>query len=131
MSDLTHFERAVMQRLLDGEDEGLSILREQLEIIVVTKREMTGTGFYTTFSVTDGTRRLPGNLSIKFGDVIAKMPGLNWGAGFLLYVEDGALHMLEGYAYDESWPQQISAFELSYTTGHQRDLEGLQEILHG
>lgn len=131
MSDLTHLERAVLQRLLDGEDEFLSILREQLQITTVTKREMTGVGFYTTFSVPDGFRRLPGKLSFKLGDVIAKMSGLNLGAGFLLYVQDGALHMLEGYTYDESWPEQISTFELSYTSGHQRNVDNLYKILHG
>jgi hypothetical protein len=131
MNDLTHFERAVMQRLLDGEDEFLSILREQLQKTVVAKREMTGVGFYTTFLVSDEARRLPGNQSFKFGDVIAKMPGLNSGAGFLLYVQDGALHMLEGYTYDEPWPEPISAFELSYTKGHQRDVNNLYKMLHG
>jgi len=120
-----------MQKLLDGEDEVLSILREQAKAIAVTEREMTGVGFYTTFFIPNGARHLPNNPSFKFGDVTAKTLGLNYGAGFLLYVQDGALHILEGYIYDESWPEEISVFELSYTTGHHRDMEGLYEILHG
>jgi hypothetical protein len=131
MSDLTQFERAVMHKLLDGEDEGLSILREQFEVVAVIKREMTGVGFYMTFSVPEGARHLRGKPSFKFGDVSANVAGLEWGAGFLLYVQDGALHMLEGYAYDESWPQQISVFDLSYTTGNRRDIEGLHRIFRG
>lgn len=131
MNNLTPFEQAVMQKLLDGEDEILLILREQLKKTIVTKREMTGVGFYTTFFVSDGVQLLLDNSSFKFGDVVAKMPELNFGTGFLLYVLDGALHMLEGYTYDETWPHQISDFELSYTTGHQRDLNSLHKILLG
>jgi hypothetical protein len=39
--------------------------------------------------------------------------------------------MLEGYTYDEPWPQEISEFELTYRGGEQRDLEALRKILHG
>lgn len=122
MNELTLFERAVVEKLLDGEGEILSTLREQVSVIAVTKRQMTGVGFYTTFSVPDGARRLPGNPSFKFGDVTAKILGLNYGAGFLLYVQDGALHMLEGYSYDESWPEGEGTFELSYVTGLRSDI---------
>jgi hypothetical protein len=118
-----------MQKLLDGDNAIFSILREQLEAIIVTKREMTGVGFYTTFAVSQGARRVPGNRSFKFGDVTAELPGLKFGAGFLLYVKDGALHMLEGYSYDEKWPQETSDFALSYTKGLRRDPEVLQKIL--
>jgi hypothetical protein len=122
MSELTSFELAVVQKLLDGEGEVLSTLREQVKGITVTKREMTGVGFYTTFSVSDGARRLPDNASFKFGDVTAKILGLNHGAGFLLYVQDGALHMLEAYTYDESWPEREVTFELSYVATLRSDI---------
>lgn len=129
MTALTNFERAVMEKLLEGEDEVLSILREQLEVIVVDKRELTGVGFYTTFSVPENARCLRARPSFKFGDVIAKIPELNHGAGFLLYVEGGALHMLEGYTYDEPWPQLVHSFGLSYVSGGQRDMKALRDIL--
>jgi len=130
MNDLTTLERKVMQALLDGEDDILSILREQLEATVVVKRKMTGVGFFTTFAVSDDVRRAD-DRSFKLDDVIASISGLAHGAGFLLYVEHGALHMLEGYTYDEPWPKEISEFELTYTAGEQRDLEALRKILHG
>ena len=120
-----------MEKLLDGEDEVLSVLRQQLKGAAVSAREMTGVGFYTTFSVPDEVSRVPGNVSFKFGDVIANIRGLKLGAGFLLYVREGALHMLEGYTYDEPWPQRISSFELSYTRSNRRDLENIRNILHG
>jgi len=130
MNDLTTLERKVMQALLDGDDDILSLLRKQVETVIVVKREMTGVGFFTTFVVPDGIPRAD-DQSLKFGDVIANISGLAHGAGFLLYVEHGALHMLEGYTYDEPWPKEISEFELTYTAGEQRDLEALRKILHG
>jgi len=130
MKDLTNLERKVMQALLDGEDDILSILREQLGATVVVKRKMTGVGFFTTFAVSDDVRRAD-DRSFKFDDVIASISGLAHGAGFLLYVEHGLLHMLEGYTYDEPWPQEISEFELTYRGGDQRDMEALRKILQG
>lgn len=119
-----------MQKLLEGEDEILSILRQQLETVSVTKREMTGAGFYVTFSVSSAARRIPDKQSFKFGDVMAEFPGVNHGAGFLVYVQDGFLDMLEGYAYNEPWPREVSNFKLSFTGGDRRDLQALRKILH-
>jgi hypothetical protein len=61
--------------------------------------------------------------------VIAKFSGLSSGAGFLLYVQDGVLHMLEGYTYDEPWPQEPLSFELSYASGGQRDAKVSERIV--
>jgi hypothetical protein len=36
------------------------------------------------------------------------------GAGFLLYVDGGLLSMLEGYSYEEPWPDEIREFSVSY-----------------
>jgi hypothetical protein len=130
MKNLTTLEQKVMQALLDGDDDVLSILREQLKATVVFKREMTGMGFYTTFEVSANVPHV-GDRSFKFGDVVANIPGLNHGAGFLLYIKSGELHMLEGYSYDEPWPQETSEFKLNYISGCQRDMDALGKILHG
>jgi hypothetical protein len=39
---LTTLEQAVMKALLDGDDDILSLLQEQLKATLVVKREMTG-----------------------------------------------------------------------------------------
>jgi hypothetical protein len=41
--------------------------------------------------------------------------GLKHGVGFLVFVEDGKLRELEGYTYDEPWPDRLDHFELHYT----------------
>jgi hypothetical protein len=131
MSDLTHFERAVMHKLLAGEDEILAILRDQLTLASVNERQMTGAGFFTRFTVPKAARLLPINRPLKIGDVKAKMPELDYGAGFLLYIENGLLHMLEGYSFEEPWPERVSTFELSYVPRSERDMADLRGILRG
>jgi hypothetical protein len=36
--------------------------------------------------------------------------------GFLLYVDRGLLHMLEGYSYEEDWPEEVGDFSISYAS---------------
>jgi hypothetical protein len=99
----------------------LTKLRLQLELCAVEKREATGYGFYTTLALPSSVPRTSG-LDLKFGDVVGSTTGLVNGAGFLLYVKDGVLDMLEGYSYDEPWPSSIASFDLKYTKGDKRDL---------
>ena len=37
------------------------------------------------------------------------------GAGFVLFIRGGRLSMLEGYTYDEPWPDQVRGFSLRYS----------------
>jgi hypothetical protein len=134
MSDLTPFEKTVMRAFLDGAEPVLSILREQFERIDVVKREFTGAGFYTTFTVAAGVLRLPGNRSFNLADVLADISGLKMGASFVLFVRNGLLDMLEGCSYgEESWPPEITTFEVGYLVGNkmtnQRDIEALRKDL--
>lgn len=125
MKKLNNFEMQVMQALLDGENEVLSLLRRQLEKCWVSNREISDVGFFTTFHVTDEIEKLPTNKAFRFGDVHVDIPTLKNGVGFLLYVNQGQLDMLEGYTYDEVWPKEIQKFELSYENGS-RDIEKLK-----
>jgi hypothetical protein len=43
------------------------------------------------------------------------MDGLQHGAGFILTVEGGSLHSLEGYSFEEPWPTEVRTFSLEYT----------------
>jgi len=125
VSELTHLEHAVLRKLLAGEDERLAVLRKQSEMVMAGKREMTGVGFYTTLSLTVFVDRLD-DASFVFGDVVAEIPGLTHGAGFLLYVRNGLLDFLEGFTYgDDAWPEHISTFELYYRSSGHRDLDTL------
>jgi hypothetical protein len=131
MKDLTPLERAVMNKLLEGEDDILAALRRQLDVAKIIKRELTGVGFFLTFAIPDETRRIEGVSEAKLGDVHAEMNNLKNGASFVLYIRNGRLHMLEGYTYDEPWPSEIMGLKLRYNKDGTRDLEKVAALLRG
>ena len=125
---LLPMERAVLAKLLEGDFPLLDMLRLQLENCKVTGREMTGCGFFLNLAVPDDMPRSIG-LDTQFGDVLAVLPGLENGAGFLLYLKDGLLDMLEGYSFDEPWPISTDVFELRYNNVRLREWGDMGAIL--
>jgi hypothetical protein len=122
MEELDNFENAVLTKLLAGNHPLLTALRSQAERARLISRDYTGTGFYCTFAVPSDVPPLTQYLDFQFGDVNAKISGLKHGAGFVVFVRVGRLHTLEGYSYDEPWPEVLGDFELSY----QREPRNLQ-----
>ena len=118
---LEPLEAAVLDKLFDGHHPILVGLRAQLAGSVVTAREYSGVGFFTTFAV-NATARPVSVPSLRFGDVEATIGGLQHGAGFVVFVDDGMLTMLEGYCYDKSWPAEIRELSLRYSDPSRRDL---------
>jgi hypothetical protein len=109
---LTPLEKAVLDMMLEKPNEQIEIIRQQLAHAQVGRREFTGVGFFTRFLVPSDTavrRDLP---DMEIGNIGAEFPGVQHGAGFVLFIRDGVITMLEGYTYDEPWPEQISEFSL-------------------
>lgn len=115
--------------LLRGDNEVLAILRQQLKDIGVSRREMTGVGFFTELVIPPPVPRIPGRPTFKLGDVNGTATNVDHGFGFLLYVKDGALSALEGYTYDEPWPDEYYDLVLTYSTGQGRDLDKLRKTI--
>ena len=114
---LEPLESAVLQKLLDGDHPVLVALRGQLPGLSVKERKQTGTGFFTEFSTAAAASPAPlVSGKLRFGDVQATINGLKHGAGFLLYVDQGLLHFLEGYSYEEPWPEQVCEFVVKYSS---------------
>jgi hypothetical protein len=109
-------ERQVMDCLLRGDHPHLVTLREQLELSKVAARDFTGVGFFTHFAVPTSARRLPFARRVIIDDVHAEVSGLPSGAGFLLFVEQGMLDMLECFIYDDAWPPDAKLIRLYYLT---------------
>lgn len=123
---MNKLEKSVLDKLLFGDIEVLEYLRKQLAYIKCCERQMSGTGFFTEFTISEKKFFIP-NLTFKLGDVYANIDALEFGAGFLLYIENGFLSMLEGYSYAENWPLQIDYFELGYIDG-KRDTDKLNAL---
>lgn len=113
MVGLNDLERAVLHKLLAGDHPVLATLRQQFSQARLAKREYTGVGFYCDFEVDTDALTLPSDFHI--GDVSAEVEGLANGAGFVLFVRGGRISMLEGYTYDEPWPDRIRGFSLEYS----------------
>jgi hypothetical protein len=113
---LEPLEAAVLQKLLSGDHPVLIALRDQMDGLSVRTRKNTGVGFFTELSTAAAARpaSVPSG-KIRFGDVQATVDGLKNGAGFLLLIEQGLLRMLEGYSYDEPWPEMIREFSVKYS----------------
>jgi len=116
MMNLTPLETQLLQMLLHGDSEELIVLREQAALVQVSSREMTGVGFFTNFAVPPDAPHIAGRPTLRFGDVNGTADNVKHGVGFLLHVTDGALSMLEGYTYDEPWPDEIRGLVLTYSS---------------
>jgi hypothetical protein len=113
MPVLNEFEQAVLDKLLAGSHPVLATLRQQLRQARLASRQYNSAGFYCDFEVESDAPMVVGNLHI--GDVQAELEGLAHGAGFVLFIRAGRISMLEGYTYDEPWPEQIRGLSLKYT----------------
>lgn len=128
-SKLNSLERAVLDKLLFGDLPLLAQLRSQLEKCGVEHREFTGYGFYVTLSVPDYVPRVEAT-DFKLGDVFGKAEGTPSEVGFLLYIKDGILDLLEAYSYDEPWSPTATKFKLKYDNGEDRDWKSIEKIVN-
>ena len=116
---LTDFEKAIMDKLLHGFHPFLKNLRTQLAQCHIINREFTGVGFFVDFDV--DAQLSYGDVNLEIGDVDAEVEGVQHGVGFVLFIREGRLSMLEGYTYDEPYPKNISQYTLNYDTKDGRD----------
>ena len=111
--DLAPIEQQALALLLDRDDEGFQVLRQQAEVASVVSREFSGVGFFTELSVPPDAPHLPDGTSIDpITGVGADIAGLQHGAGFVLFLAEGRLEMLEGFTYDEPWPDSYESFSV-------------------
>ena len=113
-SQLLPLEREVLDTMLAGDHPTLVALRAQLALAEVRSRLLTGVGFYTELAIprdAPAVEARDGHFALE-RHVGAEIEGLQRGAGFVLFVEHGFLDTLEGFTYDEPWPDRIGAFRV-------------------
>lgn len=113
MVGLNELEQAVLDKLLAGVHPTLAVLRRQSSRARLARREYTGVGFFCAIEVDACAPLVERDCDI--GDVHAEVKGLARGAGFVLFIRGGRLSVLEGYTYDEPWPDQVEGFSLRYS----------------
>lgn len=120
------FENKLIEMLLDGENEILSMLRKQYEQSKVVSREFSAVGFYITFIVEGRDELCLDGKSFYIGDVYGVVNGIEGAIGFILYIENGYISLLEGYTnIIENWPAN-EEITLTYDSGKTRDIRKLK-----
>ncbi len=111
---MNSLERQVMEFALRGEHPALEVMREQLTTATVSRREYTGVGFFTHFAIADSAQRISSLGRMVVGDVYAEVSDLQYGAGFLVFLERGVLNMLECFIFEDAWPIEARIRRLYY-----------------
>ena len=127
MLDVTRLESEVLQLLLSGDHPTLEILRRQTLSATVLRHVKSSAGFCVYFGHESGSKRVPSPSRFQLCDVVAEIKGLQHGAGFVLFVEDGLISSLEGYSYGETWPENLDHFKLDFISQQREDLSILDE----
>ena len=97
-----------------NEDKSISyLLNKQYENSVMEKLEFTGVGFYAEYRVINQNFKLKDKPNLELGNVQVKLASLKCGIGFVLYIRGGFITMLEGFTYDEPFPEKICGYTLS------------------
>jgi len=98
MTEFTDLEVAALRAIFLETPELAPALERQLEASVVTERENSGGGFFTTVRVADDAPAVNSPSVLGYATQ-ARIGGLEHGFGFVLFIKGGRLHMLEGFAF--------------------------------
>lgn len=106
----SEFERTVIEHILKKE---VPEYIEHLPYLLVDKRENTGAGIYVYFKYSDPPPLFSSENRTIGQSVYAEIEGLEGGVGFMLYIDEGRITMLESFSHgSEAWPTHISRFEI-------------------
>lgn len=101
----------LMPLLLGGDDPTCVLLREQYARATIREVELTGAGFFIAFEVPEEEKRVvPPNFD--GGQVDIQVEGVAHGAGCVLFVRGGVISVLEGFTFDDEWPEHPVVLEL-------------------
>lgn len=106
----SEFERAVIEHIIEKE---VPEYKKHLRYLSVGVRENTGAGAYVYFNYSDTPVLFSSENKTIGQSVYAEIEGLQWGAGFMLYIDNGQITMLESFCHGaESWPTNILKFDI-------------------
>lgn len=112
----TGLANQVITMLLNGNDEVLLMLMEQYKKSVVVSEEYSEVGFYIDYQI-DKELRISDEYhdTFQIGDVDGEVNNIKEAVGFILYVKNSYLTMLEGYTnIIDRWPETDSKIKLKY-----------------
>jgi hypothetical protein len=122
------FEHKLMNMLLAGDDEMLMKLQKQYQSATIVSREISDVGFFTKYAIPQRNDLHIDRKSFAFGDVDGMVDGKEGAVGFVLFVDNGYISVLEGYTcVIDKWPQSYDEIMLVYYSGEERDFTRLKK----
>ena len=99
-------EKEIIETSINTSKENLDrpFLLEQLKNLKVKKRQYTGVGFYTEFTLDNPNKYYIENYNFIIGST-AEVFGIKYGADFVIYIKNGLIDLLEGVTFGEKWPK--------------------------
>lgn len=123
---MEHIELAnqVMEMMLSGEEEILSVLREQYKHASVVSEKHDDAGFFINYRVNKEIKVMDKYKdTFQIGNVDGTVSDLDGAVGFILFIKNGYLTMLERYTNGiDRWPEEDSIIKLKYDM-EQRNVE--------
>lgn len=101
------FEKIIITDIIEQYPEHKQKLQAQFEKSVVQKREVSTYGFSTYYTVTAPEEALGNNENLQLGKSQWKISGLLHGSDYILWIKNGLITCLEGFSYNELWPDEI------------------------
>ncbi|MBQ7010237.1 MAG: helix-turn-helix transcriptional regulator [Clostridia bacterium] len=101
------FEKIIITDIIEQYPEYKQRLRSQLERILLQKREFFTYGFSTYYDVVAVEETLGDDKNLQLGKLQWNINGLNYGVDFILWIKNGFISCLEGFSYNELWPNEI------------------------
>lgn len=117
----------VMNMLLEGNSEELVKLKKQYKKAKL-KEEVSKVGFYINFEINDKTDNID-NKTFQIGDVYGTVNNQFASVGFVLFIKEGQILMLEGYTDGiiNEWPDD-NKIKLTYSNGKKTRENNRQEM---
>lgn len=109
MATFTDMEKAALRAIFSETPELTLELQRQLDRAEVTKRENTGGGFFSDLALSEDAPPVKCPKLLGYA-THARVEGLEEGLGFVLFMKNGKLHLLEGHAWG---PESTAALDLN------------------
>lgn len=119
MGTFTNLELAALHSIFSETPELAAGLERQMERATVAKRENTGGGFFTSITVSTEALQVSAPRVLGY-ETRAHVHGLEHGFGFVLFMEKGRMHLLEGYAWGSESTALLDLFGLTFEIFNQR-----------
>lgn len=106
------YESIIIDDIINQYPEYKEKLQKQLSVASVKDRTISKYGFFVDYVINNSDAVTLGqDVNLMLETDGWKINGLEHGSGYILWIQNGLIHSLEGYSYEEPWPKEITFCE--------------------